>query len=146
MEFAIGHFLTLNKTHRWQNFFIDSNVNGHSFIPFGFSGISVNRQGDNVDATLVFPNNELSRNWSVEAIENNWLVELEASLLNPESRSVEATLHKYVGIIAQGSWDETSLNLRLNTVLDSVGSDIPARRLVKTLVGNLPTSSSVRLS
>jgi len=72
MEFAIGNYLTLTSkagaVYNWQNFFINETVGNYTFVPFGFSGITINRQGDNVDATLVFPNNELSRRWATEAM------------------------------------------------------------------------------
>ena len=69
MEFAVGHFLDLNvggsSVRRWQNFWIKlKTLMFTSFIPFGFSGLTTNRQGDNIDATLVFPNNELSRQYA----------------------------------------------------------------------------------
>lgn len=151
MEFAIGNFLRLRQArvegaiYRWQNFHIQGTVDGYSFVPFGFSGVTVNRQGDNVDASLVFPNNELSRQWAVEAIRDGWLAVVKVMLLDPGDPSQQTELHTYAGQIAQGAWDETSLNLRLNTVLDAVGGEIPVRRLTKSLVGNLPTSSNVRL-
>jgi len=65
--------------------------------------------------------------------------------LNPDNTSAGTLMHTYVGAVAEGSWDETTLNLTLNTVLDAVGSDVPMRRITQLLVGALPTSSSVRL-
>ncbi len=44
-----------------------------------------------------------------------------------------------------GQWNEISVTLSVGTILDSVGSDVPQRRLTKSLVGDLPTSSGVRL-
>lgn len=149
MEFALGNFLTLTSKagiqNRWQNFFINESIDGYTFVPFGFSGITINRQGDNVDATLVFPNNELSRRWSIEALRDGWLAQVQVMLLNPEDRSQREQLHTYTGVIAGGGWDETALNLRLNTVLDAVGAEIPKRRLRQRLVGQLPMTSNVRL-
>lgn len=150
MEFAPGHFLELKRptnavVYRWQNFYIKESVDGYSFVPFGFSGITINRQGDNVDATLVFPNNEISRQWALEAVRDGWLATVRVMLLDPVDKTKRTQLHSYVGQISQGAWDETSLNLRLNTVIDAVGGEVPVRRLTKSLVGNLPTSSNVRL-
>jgi hypothetical protein len=149
MELAIGNYLTLTSKagtkYNWQNFFINETVSGYVFVPFGFSGITINRQGDNVDATLVFPNNELSRRWSVEALRDGWLAEVKVMLLNPTDKTKQEQLHSYVGKTSGGGWDETALTLRLNTVLDAVGGEIPNRRLSQRLVGQLPMTSSVRL-
>ena len=65
--------------------------------------------------------------------------------LDPEDTSVGTLMHQYNGGVAAGQWDETSLTLSLNTILDAVGSDVPLRRLTQSLIGNIPTSANVRL-
>jgi len=150
MEIAYGHFLELispagSTAYRWQNFFIKESVDGYSFVPFNFSGITINRQGDNVDATLLFPNNEISRQWALTAVTESWLAKVQINIFDPDNRSQRTMLHSYVGQISSGAWDDTTINIRLNTVIDAVGGEVPTRRLTKNLVGNLPTSSNVRL-
>jgi len=152
-ELAIGNYLILSynqfQNYRFQNFHINQNATyqglTYNFMPFGFSGVTVNRSGDNTEASLVFPSNELSRAWSVSALENRWLATVYVLMLNPDSTSTGTLLHQYVGQVAQGEWDETTITLALNTVLDAVGSDVPTRRLTQTLVGALPVTSNVRL-
>jgi len=150
MEFGLGQYLELvsgNSTvYRWQNFWIKENVNGYSFIPFGFSGLTTNRQGDNIDATLVFPNNELSRQWALLATQEKWIAKVKVMTFDPDDKTNESLLHTYVGQISASGWGETAINIRLNSLIDAVGGDIPARRLSQRLVGNLPVSSNVRLS
>ena len=66
-QFAFGHVLRITPKDtvdfRYQNFFIGKQLthNGdeYRFIPFGFSGVTVNRTGDGMEASLVFPNNEV---------------------------------------------------------------------------------------
>ncbi len=151
MELALGHFLTFQNqsgsvVSKFQNFFIKEEIDGFTFVPFGFSGVTVNRKGDNVDALLLFPNNPISRGWTTSAIQESWLAKIEVRLLDPEDRSKSEVMHRYVGQIAEGGWDDTTVNITLNTVLDAVQARVPARRLTKNLVGNIPTSSGVRLS
>ena len=43
--------------------------------------MTVNRTGDGLEATLVFPNNALTRGWGVEAIENNYVMEVEVLII-----------------------------------------------------------------
>ena len=151
MELALGHFLTFQDqsgsvVSRFQNFFIKESLNGYSFVPFGFSGVTVNRKGDNVDALLLFPNNPISRNWTTSAISESWIAKIEVRLLDPNDRTKSELMHSYIGQVSEGGWNDTGVNLTLNTIIDSVQARIPARRLTKSLVGNLPTSSGVRLS
>lgn len=153
MELAVGNFLTFSigttVRQRFQNFFISETVtqdgNSFGFLPFGFSGVTVNRTGDNTDASLLFPNNGLSRGWAIEAIEGRWIARVQVMMLDPDDRSQYHQLHQYYGQVAGGQWDEGSLRLTLNTVLDAVGSDVPMRRLTQKLIGAIPVSSGVRL-
>lgn len=149
MEFAIGQFLDLKQQNgsifRWQNFWINETISGYSFVPFGFSGLTTNRQGDNIDATLVFPNNELSRQWALSSIQGKWLAQVQVILFNPENKTQQNSLFTYVGQITNGAWDETAINIRLNTLIDAVGGEVPARRLTQKIVGNIPTSANIQL-
>lgn len=153
MELAVGNFMSFSLSgitqYRFQNFFIGETItyNGGSygFLPFGFSGVTVNRTGDNTEASLVLPNNDLSRNWAVEAIDRRWLAQVEVILLDPDNRSTFNQLHTYVGQVAGGKWDESSLQLTLSTVLDAVGADVPGRRLTQKLIGAIPVTSGLQL-
>jgi len=153
MELAIGNFLTFTDNgvvrQRFQNFFISETItyenNQYGFLPFGFSGVTVNRTGDNTDASLILPNNTLSRNWAVEALDRRWLTHVLVMLLDPDDRTSFTLLHQYFALVASGSWKEVELNLTLNTVLDAVGAEVPQRRLTQRLIGNIPATSGVRL-
>ena len=151
---AVGNYLKLSNkdqtvVYRFQNFHIGQNAEYDgftwSFLPFGFSGVSVNRTGDNTSASLVFPNNELSRAWGLEAVTERWLANVFVMNLDPDDRTTGTLMHQYIGQIASGSWEDATLNLEANTILDSVGSDVPLRRLTQNLIGNIPVSSNVRL-
>ena len=156
--FAFGHVLRITPKDttdfRYQNFFIGKVLRhtgqDYLFLPFGFSGVTVNRTGDGLEATLVFPNNEVSRGWGVKAIEERYLMEVEVLIIedsDPDTglTAQHTTVHTYTGQVTGGQWDNTSLNLELSSVLDAVGTDVPRRSLTQKLVGNLPISNSVRL-
>jgi len=168
-SFAFGHALRImpkqTVLYRFQNFFIGKQITHasasdrqapvtpgtrYNFVPFGFSGVTVNRTGDGLEATLVFPNNSLSRSWGIDAINDSWIMEVDVLIIeDPDSDtglSTENTIaHSYVGQVTGGQWNNASLNLELSTVLDAVGTDIPRRALNKPNVGNLPISNNVRL-
>ena len=157
-SFAFGHALRIKpeqtELYRFQNFFIGKEIthsgSAYQFVPFGFSGVTVNRTGDGLEATLVFPNNDLSRAWGVSAIEGSWLMEVDVLIIedpDPDTGlAVTNTIaHTYTGQVTGGQWDNTSLNLELSSVLDAVGTDVPRRTLTQRIVGNLPVSNNVRL-
>ena len=156
--FAFGHVLRIKPRNtvdfRFQNFFIGKQLThggaNYQFVPFGFSGVTVNRTGDGLDASLVFPNNDLTRSWGIKSIEGNYFMEVEVLIIedsDPESglTATHTTVHTYTGQVTGGQWDNTTLNLELSSVLDAVGTDVPRRSLTQRIVGNLPISNSVRL-
>lgn len=157
---AFGHVLRMKPKstieYRFQNFFLGEQMEydgaSYQFVPFGFSGVTVNRTGDGLEATLVFPNNDLTREWAVCAIEDRWVVEVEMLILpdpDPDTGLSATTtsnrVNEYVAQVTSGQWDNASLNINLGTVLDAVGTDVPRRTLTQRFVGNLPITSAVRL-
>ena len=67
-------------------------------MPFGFSGITIDRQGNNVDAELIFGNNDLARSFADRAISQRWMatvyvVELR-DLDNPDDNRL---MYRYIG-------------------------------------------------
>lgn len=176
-EMALGHFLTLRRPikygtgggdfadagdgyleMRFQNFWIQEDAiwqdtspgsprQVHRFLPFGFSGISVNRSGDNVDASLVFPNNELARSFADNAVREVWTGVVRVVWINnlTDASDPPQLLMRYSGLVSSGSWDDTSITLKLNTLLDAVTTDVPARTMHQQMIGNVPVSGNLAL-
>ena len=162
-QYYFGHALRVKRdqngvvstTHQFQNFRINQNFSytgsdgvsrSNGFAPFGFSGVTVNRSGDGLEATLVFPNNTITRSWAVSAIELNYVMEVDVLITDDSGEaSTFMTAHSYAGQVMSGQWDNVSLNIQLGTVLDAVGTDVPRRSLTRQLVGNLPLTNNVRL-
>ena len=154
MELALGNYLDLStqsggKVYHYQNFYINKTATfqgrDYRFLPFGFSGVTVNRTGDNVEASLVFPSNQISRGWVVNAIEDFWVATVYVMILDPDNPDTPDLLNRYIGQVSTGGWNDIIVTLRLNTVIDAVGSEVPMRRLTQELVGAIPTSTNVRL-
>lgn len=150
IEIAVGHFMTLSAgpEYYFQNFYLNETVGTpgnpdaeYAFLPFGFSGVTVNRAGDNVQAEIVLPNTAPTRDWAVQAIEESWVAGVQSWILSPDP----LRLFRYVGQISAGGWDQTSLVLELNSVLDAVGTDFPQRTIDEQLVGHIPSISRVRV-
>lgn len=176
MELALGNYLTLRippggtvsggdnvtasdgwQEMRFQNFWIGRNVRfsepgwptkTHSFLPFGFSGAVISRQGDNIDANIVLPNSPISRAFLDQAVRERWLAVVRVvqidNLDDPEV--IPSMLYKYQGFVSSGGWTPTELSLSLNSILDAARTDIPVRSLHQDLVGDVPASANIALS
>ena len=139
------------QVYRFQNFFLGKNCpyqgDTYSFVPFGFSGVTISRQGDNVDAELVFGNNELARSFADRSISQRWMAKVYVVQINniDDPNTEPAMLHSYVGQVTAGGWKDAEIMLRLNSVLDAVGNDVPGRTLHQQIVGALPMQGNVSL-
>lgn len=167
--YALGHFAQFIDDEgtvqlSLQNFFIGSTITydgaQYLFSPFGFSGTSVNRQGDLEPAALAFPNNPIARGYLSDALRGMtyqgipidqrpyrrpWIGNVSVCIVNTSSQSVEQVLFTYTGQATAGGWDDTKLSLELSSVIDAAKGDVPVRALVKRQVGSLPTTTSIRL-
>ena len=116
-------------------------------MPFGFSGITIDRQGNNVDAELIFGNNTLARSFADRAIsstlDGHRLCRRNSATSN--NADDNKIMYRYVGQVTSGAWKDTQIGLRINSVLDAVGGDVPARTLHQKLVGALPMQGNVNL-
>ena len=136
----------INETARWRdpNAGIDRD---HLFLPFGFSGISVNRSGDNVDTQVVFPKNTLSMAFSDAAVRERWSVVVRVVWIKnlTDSQTVPDVLHRYEGQVSKATWEDTTIALTCNSILDAVEANVPARSLQQLLVGNVPFTGQLSL-
>ena len=158
---AFAQYLTLRPAEggagfRAQNYWVNEDapfahvetgeVFQYGFMPFMFNGVTVTKAGDNQPATLVFPNNELSRGWAETAVKNVWVANVRTVLVDPNDKNNTNLITRYFGQIVSGKWDASSLQLEMASVLDAVGNDVPRKRLTKQLVGSLPVTSNVRVA
>jgi hypothetical protein len=66
-------------------------------------------------------------------------------LWEPSTGAVQSTLYTYWGTCSSGGWDETNIQISLNSVLDAVQTNIPARRLHRWQVGSIPFTAQIRV-
>lgn len=130
---VVSHTLSINGVGSYQN----RDLNAGDFLPFGFSGAVFSRNGDNIEATLTLPRNDLSNSWARDLIENCRVVTV-SEVVNG------AKVFTYSGQATSSSVDETVVGIKLSSVLDAVGLDVPWRYLTRDLIGPLPTMSGVR--
>jgi len=148
-EINLGVLLQLdnNSSYSFQNFKVTSKPVKYEdidyvFAPFSFSGAVSNLQGDNLDAGLVFACNSVTRAWAKTAITDGWVGEVKVMLLKDDS-TINKVLYSYTGKIAAGGWNDTQIELSLNTVMDSVRGTVPGRRYNNQTVGNIPITAAI---
>lgn len=130
---TVSHTLSVSGVGSYQN----KDIQAGNFLPFGFSGAVFNRNGDNVEATLTLPRNDLSNSWARDLVEYCRVVTV-SEVVNG------ATVFTYNGQATSSTIDETVVGIKLSSVLDAVGLDVPWRYLTGDLIGPLPTMSGVR--
>jgi len=157
--YSLAHYLNVrspdNSTiFRFQNFYIGEDayftnvdtgeVNTFGFLAFGFTGVTVTNAADNEPASLIFPNNSLTRGWIETAVRDYWVCRVRTLLVNPDDKMDYQLLSTYISQIVSASWDNQAVKMELASVLDAVGVDVPKKLLTQQLVGSLPTTAVVR--
>ena len=125
----------------------------YTFLPFSFSGALASLSGDNIDATLEIANTRISRDFAVRYLDRGYIAKVRTVLwssepkipLSPGSIYIEQSLSEYVGVCSSGGWNDRKLQIKLNSVLDAVQSNVPGRRLRREQVGNLPHTAQVAI-
>jgi hypothetical protein len=125
----------------------------YTFLPFSFSGALASLSGDNIDATLEIANTRISRDFAVRYLDRGYIAKVRTVLWSsepkipfaPGSIYVEKSLCEYVGVCSSGGWNDRKLQIKLNSVLDAVQSNVPGRRLRREQVGNLPHTAQVAI-
>ena len=153
-QIALINFVRLNATdgivYRFQNFHFDGAKNegkDWQFVPFGFSGITVNVSGENSASELVFPNNSLVRSFIDKSVNERWSVKVDTCIVqNVDADEVDYDLiYSYVGQVGGATWKGESLMLNLSSILDAVTANVPLRNFDVDQVGPLPITGNLRL-
>lgn len=151
-EIRIAQFLKLTTAnsvvHRYQNYYIGQATTylseSYAFAPFRTEGAMASLNGDNDILQVLFPSIEVALRL-VEQGEGNRLSELRLTTawLSPSDQIINTFADYYIGIGA--SFDDTTIELRFRSAIDSVGSAFPGRTLTRELVGPLPLNSELYL-
>ena len=117
----------------------------YSYAAFGYSGSTTDLQSGNVDAQLVFANNQFVLGLANDLASNSRIIRINTVWLNPATLAEISTYTQDVFMVTGYESDTTRVALRLSSPLDAVTADIPRRRLGSQLVGALPSSGDVQL-
>ncbi len=151
-ELRICQFFKLRTTdgvtHRYQNYFIGQSASllseSYTFAPFRAEGAMATLNGDNAQLQVLFPHVDFAL-VLVESGNGNRLSELELTTawLNAAGSITNTTTDYYIGLGA--SFNDTTIELRFRSAIDSVGSNFPGRTFTREMVGPLPLNSELFL-
>ena len=89
MSIAIGTYVEMSSTQRYQNFFANAtrSFGGKDYIyaSFGYSGSTTDLQSGNVDAQLVFANNSFVLGLANDLADSRGIVKINTVWLNPDT-------------------------------------------------------------
>ena len=153
---AIGIYLKLLRAdssasnYQFQNFFQGENrtYNGdvYMFGAFGFSGGTLDLDGGNIEASLIFALNEISASVFSQAAREMWLAQIRTVWLEPDGFVESATHSEELYAITGVSHDSSRLNVRLGSPIDAIDQNVPRRVLTTSLVGELPSTGQINLN
>lgn len=155
-EISYGHLLRLHSPvtgkprYNFQNFALTKEIThqntAYGFAPFGFSGVTVNKSGDNQLTQIALPPDNLSKQIAIYLSSGDWVANIDMLIINPGNVTDFAVLSSFAGQVSGLLWSETDLRLEVSSVIDAVGNDVPRRRITEDIFGPLPSTSNLRFS
>ena len=152
-EIAIGTYIRFqlasgaNTGYAFQNFHAKQTrvYEGIDYIyaGFGFSGSSVDLQGSNIRAALVFAVSPLLLNFIQQAADERWIIRIRTVWLEPDTHEETATFAEETYQVVGFQHDGSRLSLDLSSPLDAVSGQAPRRVLTQYLVGSLPSTGQI---
>lgn len=116
---------------------------GYVYAGFGFSGTSVDLQGSNITAQLVFAVSQLLMNFIQQAADDRWIIRVRTVWLDPDTLDETSTFMEETYQITGFQHDGSRLALELGSPLDAVSGQSPRRTLTQYLVGSLPATGQI---
>ena len=117
----------------------------YTFAGFGFSGGTVDLEGGNIEAALVFAMSELVLSVFHEAVDKRKLIQIRTVWLDPDTLEEGTTYGEEVYALTGFDHDSSRLSVRLGSPLDAVSENAPRRLLTQDLVGSLPSTGNINL-
>ena len=156
MSIAIGTYLKFidaagtDTGNNFQNFFQGETreYQGDTYIfgGFGFSGGTLDLEGGNISASLVFALNDLALSVFRQAAEEFWLVRIRTVWLDPDTFEEGNTFSEELYAVTGFDHDLSRISVRLSSPLDAVQENAPRRTLTADLVGALPSTGQISLN
>ena len=129
---------------RWQNFWMQSTIDGYSPKSFQTSEILLNRSADEGGITLTLPALADDKDFFLDAIQGEYLADVrmyeqEIASEMPASFASMALVGRFVGEVQAMRMTVSDLTISVGAAVDAINGDIPGRRITTSLVGRLPS-------
>lgn len=156
---ALTNFITItgkkvvnNRTRKLQRRYQNGKTGGtvtldnkeFGFLSFVYQGATKNRTGDNMEATLVLANNELSMNTAIEAVRGRWQIQVDTCTMNPDNLAVLKKITTENWVVSTMAYDPVTIEVTLSSSIDAVGASVPNRVLTQKQVGALPSTAQLQ--
>lgn len=150
---ALSNFVTVKNQngvaqHRYQNSKVGEVITldgfDFSFLSFLYQGATKNRTGDNLQSELYLAPNAVAMNIAREAVENNWIVQVDTCSMNPKTFAVGKKITSETWLAASMNYDPEKLVVLLSSGIDAIGATAPAKKLTQVLVGALPSTGNIQ--
>ena len=152
-DIAIGTYVNFqlfsggNTDYAFQNFHSGGTrvYDGIEYLyaGFGFSGASVDLQGSNIRAQLVFSMNQLTANIFNQAADERWIAKVRTVQLDPDTFEETSVYTEETFQVVSYQHNGSRFGLDLGSPLDAVAGQSPRRTLSQYLVGSLPSTGQI---
>ena len=128
----------------WQNFFVNKNVSGHTYVNFDISEILLNRTADEGGITIKMAATDSHLSFLQTGISNEYLArvtlyEMPVSSDMPTDLSNATAIARFIGEVMGLQTDLVTIEAELGAAVDAISGDIPGRKITTSLVGRLPS-------
>ena len=129
-----------------------STARNYKFLNFLYSGATVTRTGDNVQAQLILAVNQIAKTRIAEMVDQFWRVKVCVLRMNKDFTQVVDTRNNS-HVISQENWlaasmsyDAEKVEILLSSAIDAVGALVPNRILTSGDVGPLPVTGQLSIN
>ena len=124
---------------------LDGDETDYQYLGFIYQGAALTTTGDNLQASLVVANNELSMSLILEGVQKKWQLKVETYLMksdDPNGAPIKRlAMEKW--LMTSMNYDYETIEITLSSAIDAITAAVPQRTLSQSLVGDLPTTGGI---
>ena len=124
---------------------LDNDPNEYQYLGFVYQGAALTTTGDNLEASLVLANNQLTMSLILEGVQKKWQLKVETWMMDPK-KAQGVTIKRLAmekWLMTSMTYDYETIEITLSSAIDAVTAGVPQRTLSQRLVGDLPTTGSI---
>lgn len=146
MTVGLAQFLTVKDAagrvlHRWQNYWIDETVDGHSFGSFSVAALISKVSSGKESIQIQLPPTQANLALAESGLQGFYTMTVEQYQFLPPATGLPGAKTKiasFTGECQSAVFDVSSVVLTIGSNLDSTESQAPPRKFTSTLIGSPP--------